>query len=372
MFALANYLGVLVRRFTARVFMQVYTRRQFASLLGLAAAAGAFGALGCSSAASQDQAGSSSQDASSWLEEDPKSATLFVFDTVVELRAYCSQELMDQAVERCNYFEERFSRTLEGSDVWNVNHAAGKPTQVAQETADIITQSLAYCEASEGLFDITIGAVSSLWDFVEGVKPDDADIKEAIKHIDYRGVTVDGTTVTLADPKAMLDLGGTAKGYIADALKTLFTQGGCVSGVLNLGGHVCLIGFKPDGSDWNVGVQDPNDDEQATIASIKRSDMSVVTSGLYERQFKADDGKTYYHILDPKTGYPVKTDLVSSSVVGADSLQCDALATLMFLLGHDKALDLLNTTDGLEGLVVSKKTDKVTQSKAKAFTLVGD
>ncbi len=351
--------------------MSTCTRRQFAKFLGLAAAMGAAGTWGCGSGDGDASAGAV-QDASSWLNEDPKSATLFVFDTVATLKAYCSQELMDQAVERCNFFEQHFSRTVEGSDIWNINHAGGQPTQVEQETADIITRSLEYCRQSNGLFDITIGAVSSLWDFVEGVKPKDSDVKEAVKHIDYNCVSVDGTTVTLSDPKAMLDLGGTAKGYIADSLKKLFTDAGCVSGLLNLGGHVCLIGGKPDGSDWNVGVQDPNDEEDSPIASVKCSDVSVVTSGLYERQFKADDGKTYYHILDPKTGYPVKTDLASSSVVGADSLQCDAFATWLFLLGHDKALKLLEETDGLEGLVVNKKTDAMTQTKASVFTPVED
>lgn len=348
--------------------MAICSRRQF---IKFACAAGALGALGSLSACSGAAQGTKASDkeAAQWLEEDPKSATLFIFDTVVTLKAYCSQELMDQAVERCNYFEEHFSRTVEGSDVWNINNAAGAPVEVAQETADIITRSLEYCRASDGLFDITIGAVSSLWDFVEGIKPSDEQIEQAMGHIDYRCVHVDGTTVTLDDPEAMLDLGGTAKGYIADDLKRLFTQAGCVSGVLNLGGHVCLIGGKPDGSDWNVGVQDPNDKSGATIASIKCKDVSVVTSGLYEREFKADDGKTYYHILDPKTGYPVKTDLVSSSVTGADSLQCDALATWLFLLGHDRALKLLEETDGVEGLVVNKKDDAVTQTSAGAFTI---
>lgn len=349
--------------------MGMYSRRQFIKFACAASALGVLGSLSACSATGQNGTKASDEEAAQWLEEDPKTATLFVFDTVVTLKAYCSQELMDQAVERCNYFEEHFSRTVEGSDIWNINNAAGAPVEVAEETADIITRSLEYCRASNGLFDITIGAVSSLWDFVAGVKPGDAELKEAVKHVDYNGVHVDGTTVTLDDPKAMLDLGGTAKGYIADDLRRLFTEAGCASAVFNLGGHVCVLGGKPDGSDWNVGVQDPNDESGATIASIKCKDVSVVTSGLYEREFKAKDGKTYYHILDPKTGYPVKTDLVSSSVVGADSLQCDALATWLFLLGHDKALALLEQTDGVEGLVVNKKSETVTQTTAGAFTI---
>ena len=313
---------------------------------------------GCSSAGEQEQ----------WLKEDPKTVTLFVFDTVVSLKAYCSQELMDQAAERCEYFEQHFSRTVEGSDVWNINHAAGAPVEVAQETAELISKSLEYCKKSDGLLDITIGAVSTLWDFVEGVKPEDSAIKAALPHIDYTGVKVEGTTVTLADPEAKIDLGGTAKGYIADDLKRLFTEGGCSSGIINLGGNALVFGGKPDGSEWTVGIQDPNGAAEEVIASIKGTDLSAVTSGLYERQF-VQDGVTYYHILDPKTGYPVETDLVSTSVVSEQSLDGDAYATIMFLKGRSAALELLEGTEGLEGLVVGSDGSIETTSGAN-FTLL--
>lgn len=343
------------------------SRRDFARAFFLAITAGSLGMLPACSSGSSASSSAGRQTQEDWLQQDPVTATLFLFDTVVNLKAYCSQDLMDQAIERCNYFEQKFSRTVEGSDIYNINNASGTPVEVAPETADLITKSLEFCKESDGLFDITIGAVSSLWDFVEGVKPDDAAVKQAVKHIDYRCVQVDGNTVTLADPAAMLDLGGTAKGYIADALKKLFNDGGCTCGILDLGGNVYVLGSKPDGSDWNIGVRDPNGSENDVVASVKGSDVSVVTSGLYEREFTSG-GKTYYHILDPKTGYPAKTDLVSSSVIGASSLVCDAYATWMFLLGHDKALDLLERTDGLEGVVVNPK-DKVSQTEAGLFEL---
>lgn len=282
--------------------------------------------------------------------DEPQERTLFLFDTVVTLKCYCSPEVMDAAAERCEYFEQHLSRTIEGSDVWNVNHAGGAPTEVAPETADLISRSLEYCEKSGGLFDITIGSVTSLWDFVEGVKPSDEAIAEAVKHVDYRGVHVDGTTVTLDDPAAMIDLGGTAKGYIADDLAGLFAKGGCTSGIINLGGNAYVIGAKPDGSPWNVGVQDPNGADQTVIAKVACKDASVVTSGLYERQFELD-GQLYYHILDPKTGYPVKTDLVSTSILTESSFDGDAYATWMFLLGRDAALDALESA-GIDALLV--------------------
>ena len=318
---------------------------------------------GTPSAAPQASSGSSA-DASVDIQE----ATLFVFDTVVTMKCSCSPELMSQAIERCQYFEQRFSRTIEGSDVWNINHAAGSAVQVAPETADIISKALRYCEQSGGLFDITIGAVTSLWDFKEGVKPDDAAIQEAVRHIGYQGVHVEGSTVRLDDPQAMIDLGGVAKGYIADDLAQLLRDGGCESGALNLGGNAYVIGAKLDGSKWNVGVQDPNGANQQVIAKIACADASVVTSGLYEREF-TKDGVLYYHILDPKTGYPVETDLVSSSVFSESSLDGDAYATWMFLLGHDKALELLESTEGLEGLVIDSD-GTIAMTKGAEFQLI--
>ena len=339
------------------------SRRQF---LGLASAA-ALAMSGCSAGGSSTGGGStgggvSSSGSTTSSEQASTSAsanttqqerTLFVFDTVVTLKCFCSEGLMDRAVDRCYYFEEHFSRTLEGSDIWNVNHASGKPVQVAPETADIVGKALTYCERSDGLFDITIGAVTSLWDFQKGVKPEDAAIKEAVRHIDYRGVHVNGDSIQLDDPQAALDLGGIAKGYIADDLAVLFREGGCMSGIINLGGNVYVIGARPDGSPWNVGIQDPNGVDQQIIAKVSCTDASVVTSGLYERAFE-QDGVRYYHILDPKTGYPVMTDLVSSSVFGKSSIDGDAYATWMFLLGCDAALALIESTPGLDALVVDE------------------
>lgn len=340
------------------------SRRRFCSLAGMSALAFALCGSGCatsggkpsstvtpaasSSAASAISASSAGADAG-WQER-----TLFAFDTVVTLKCACAAEVMNRAADRCAYFEKRFSRTLEGSDVWNVNHAGGTPVAVAPETADLVEKALTYCERSEGMFDITIGAVSSLWDFKEGVKPSDDAIQEAVRHVDYRGVHVQGSSVTLDDPQAALDLGGVAKGYVADDLARLFREGGCESGVINLGGNAYVIGSKPDGSSWNVGVQDPNaPTNQAIIAKVACTDASVVTSGLYEREF-TQDGVRYYHILDPKTGYPVQTDLVSSSVLTESSLDGDAFATWMFLLGSEAALSLAESIPGLEALFVTE------------------
>ena len=354
---------------------QALSRRNFVKLsLASACSLAMAGLLGGCAANSGAAAGSGSSSSgaetgsSSVASSEQQSITLFLFDTVIQISALCTAEFMDQISDRCQFFEDKFSRTKEGSDIWNINHAAGAPVEVQPETARCISAALGYSEQTDGLFDITIGAVSSLWDFVNGVKPEDAALQEAVGHVDYRGVKVEGTTVTLADPQAMLDLGGIAKGFITDDLVGMLREAGVQSASLSLGGNVYVLGPSFRGDDWNVGVQNPNGSANDVIAKIACRDKSLVTSGLYERSFTVDD-TLYYHILDPKTGYPVQTDLSSASVASDSSTDGDAYSTILFLLGHDKALDLLNSDDRFEGVLVDMN-DNPTISDGADFELV--
>lgn len=325
---------------------------------------------GCSAGQNDGGDGAAADDGADSAAYEVQSLTLFLFDTVIQISALCAPELMDRISERCQFFEDRFSRTKEGSDIWNINQAHGAPVEVSEETARCIEASLAYSKASDGLFDISIGAVSSLWDFVEGIKPDDDAIKEAVTHVDYRAISVDGTTVTLSDPEAMLDLGGIAKGFITDDLVSMLREAGCKSAMLSLGGNVYVLGESFRGDDWNVGVQDPNGAANDVIASIPARDKSLVTSGLYERSFTVGD-VLYYHILDPRTGYPVKTDLASASIVSDSSTDGDAYSTTLFLMGHDKAMELLNSDERFSGLLVDMN-DTATASDGSGFTLLNE
>lgn len=348
------------------------SRRRFLMLAAGSVCAMAMPAwlAGCSTGQNGEGDGATADDGADGAAYEVQSLTLFLFDTVIQISALCAPELMDRISERCRFFEERFSRTKEGSDIWNINQAHGAPVEVSEETARCIEASLSYSEASGGLFDISIGAVSSLWDFVEGIKPDDDAIKEAVKHVDYRTISVDGTTVTLADPDAMLDLGGIAKGFITDDLVSMLREAGCKSAMLSLGGNVYVLGESFRGDDWNVGVQDPNGTANDVIASIPARDKSLVTSGLYERSFTVDD-VLYYHILDPRTGYPAKTDLASASIVSDSSTDGDAYSTTLFLMGHDKAMDLLNSDERFSGLLVDMN-DTATASNGSRFTLLSE
>lgn len=333
----------------------VYTRRTFLSF-GAVALASLWCMTGCSARVSG--AGANPGDGSGM-----RSETVFAFDTVVTLSAFCDQAVMDAMIDRCFNFEALFSRTLASSDIGRINEAMGAPTEVDEKTADIVRRSLAYSEATDGGFDISIGAVSSLWDFKEGIVPAPEAIEEAVCHVDYRNVDIDGNVVTLLDPCAKLDLGGIAKGYIADDLAGYLVDAGCTSACINLGGTVKTVGRKPDGDPWHVGIQDPLGTRDQVIASLDVQDGALVTSGLNERQF-VEDGVRYWHILDPRTGYPVVTDLASASIVCSAAVDGDGYTKPLFMMSIDDALAWVESRQGIEAVLVDSSGEVLATSGA--------
>lgn len=320
----------------------VLSRRGF--LAGSLALCGAMplSLAACSSAAGED--------------DGSVQASFFCFDTLCSLGGSMERATLDAAVRRCQGFEQTLSRTIATSDVGRVNAAGGKPTAVDEATAELVELALGYCEESGGLFDITIGAVSELWDFRDGVVPSEEAVAQALPHVGWQGVHVDrsASTVTLADPKARLDLGGIAKGYVTDVVVGELAAAGVTSAYVNLGGNVAVLGAKPDGSPWSVGVRDPlaREGEERSVALVRTDAGSVVTSGLYERQFEAD-GQRYWHILDPRTGYPVQTDVVSASVFAERSLDGDGYTKPVLMLGREAGLAFARQR-GLDVLIVGQ------------------
>ena len=271
----------------------------------------------------------------------PVSEVTFACDTVVTVTAYAKRTIVEEAVAYCEELEKVLSRTVEGSDVWNINHADGKPVAVSDETRDVLTLALAVAAQSNGAFDPTIAGASTLWDFDadQPVLPDPALLSEAVRHIDYRKVQIDGNTVTL--PKDMqLDLGGVAKGYIADRVAHFLRERGVTSALLDMGGNIVAIGTKPNGEQWTVAVRDPFGTPQDYLEILQVCDQAVVTSGNYERCFVLD-GVLYHHILDPKTGMPVQNGTASVTIIAESSALADALTTACFVLGEKDAQALL-------------------------------
>lgn len=301
---------------------------------------------------------------------EPVSKTDFYLNTTctIEIRGMAedeASEIIDNAFAECGRYEGLFSRTLENTDISKVNNANGQKVTVSPETAGLIMQGLTLAEETDGLFDITVGQLTDLWNFsaAEPKVPADDKIKETLPTIGYEGVHLHETTVQLDDGETWLDLGAIAKGYIADRLVEFLEDQGVTCGIVNLGGNIVTIGTKEDGSKWNIGLEAPYSDRQEMIGGIEMEDMTVVTSGTYERYIEKD-GKKYHHILDPETGYPVDSDIISVSISSkkGNSGLCDGYSTVCLLLGREKAEEFMKDKDGFEYCIVDTK-GKIYQSE---------
>ncbi len=288
----------------------------------------------------------------------PISRTDFAFDTVITITVYDKEDAnaLTDCFSLAEHYETLFSRTLEGSDVSRINSAGGAPVQVDPETIDLLESALSYARLSGGVFDPTIGAVSSLWDFSsgKGEVPAASDIEEAVRTVDYTEVTVDreNCLVQLLNKDARIDLGGIAKGYIADRMKDTLLSHGVENAIINLGGNVLVIGNKPDGSAYHIGIQKPFAGEGTPLAELPLSDMSLVSSGVYERYFEKD-GELYHHILDTKTGYPVRNNLLGVTIRSRKSVDGDALSTICFALGLENGLSLIESIPDTEAVFIT-------------------
>jgi len=293
------------------------------------------------------------------------SKTALLLDTVVTLTYYeaSDADAVDAALELCKDYEMVFSRTDPDSELYKLN-AAGTQA-VSDELLCVLRTALNYCNATDGAFDVTMGGVSALYGFSSEhpSAPDDATLRDALNHVGYENLQIDGNTVTLGDPEAVIDLGAVAKGYIADRMRDSLAANGVERAIIDLGGNVLCLGTKPDGSDFRVAIRDPQGDASSTIVTVNVHDGCVVTSGVYERSFE-QDGVTYHHILDRSTGRSMRNGLLSVSILGAESLQCDALSTVCFVLGPEKGLALIESLEGYEALFI---TDDMVLHKSTGF-----
>ena len=270
----------------------------------------------------------------------------YAFNTIITLQAYADAErcapAFDAARAASRLFERRLSRTLPHSDISRLNAAAGGRVAVHADTAELLRAAIGYCADSEGAFDVTVGSVVRLWTFHEGVVPARADVERALAHVDWRTLRVSdaetdgGSWAQLDDPQAAVDVGGIAKGWIADRLAALLERHGLDSFVVNLGGNVMAHGEKPDGSPWRVGLQDPHG-KNSIVGAVAVRDASAVTSGVYERCFERD-GVFYHHILDPKTGFPAVTDAAGATVVARRSIDAEGFSTTLLALGIERGI----------------------------------
>lgn len=305
--------------------------------------------------------------------ELPVTAQNFFFDTVCSITVYAMEgtggnagKAIETAFEECRRYEQLLSRTLEGSEIWQINHSGGRPAACSEETFTVIEKGLWYGERTGGKFDITIGPAEDLWDFHgesgEAAEiPGAVELADAMEHVDYRKVILDPEklTVTLEDPLMELDLGGIAKGYIADRLCHTLRTNGVRSAIVNLGGNIACIGEKVTGSGtaapFRIGVETPYSDRTRITGSMEMVSATAVTSGIYERYITVN-GKEYHHILDAETGYPAETDVVGVTITGplGTSMECDALSTSCLLLGTLDGMKLIEEMNGFEAVFIDR------------------
>ena len=269
------------------------------------------------------------------------SSTRILMDTVVNIEAEAEQSVINEAMAICEMQEKLFSRTLEGSEISRLN--GGEAFSVSNKTKELIEKALFYSAKTNGAFDITVGSVSGLWDFGEGVLPSDNDIKANLPLVDYKKIEISGNDINLNGTK--IDLGGAAKGYATDEIRDFLKARDVKNAIINLGGNLYIMGDKQD-----IGIKNPFGD--GSIATLRVSDTAVVTAGTYERCFEKN-GEKYHHILDTKTGYPVKSDLVSVTVISDDATDADILSTSLVCMGYENGLNFIENTEGVEAIFIT-------------------
>lgn len=279
----------------------------------------------------------------------------FCLDTIVQISLYdsYSSDILNHCFDICNEFELIFSSTDENSELYKINHSQYKleSQSISDDLYQVISEGLYYSQLSNGQFDITIGAVSSLWDFQSDTPqlPDQQQLWEKLKTVSYKNIELEKNSIRYLNEETMIDLGGIAKGYIADKIKEYLLEQDVGSALINLGGNVLCVGDKND-EDFVIGLTDPTATSNSLL-SLNIADLSVVTSGTYQRYFEIE-GKRYHHILDPQTGYSYDNGLAAVTIVSSSSIQGDALSTICFALGKDEGIKLLDSLKGVYGCFV--------------------
>ena len=268
--------------------------------------------------------------------------------------------------------EDLISWRVEGSDVEQLNQAAGTDfLEIDQRTWNVLRTSLDVCQASGGAFDITIAPISWLWDFDENPRLPQAEAIEALlPAVNYEDVSLleDGTAA-LQTHSTALDLGAVGKGAACDAAVDAYEEAGINRAVVSVGGSVGVYGEKPGGQPWTIALRDP--DTEGSLGTLSLASGFLSTSGSYEKQF-TEDGVTYHHLLDPDTGYPAESGLLSVTVWSGSGTLSDALSTACFVLGLEDSLPVLEQFDSEAVFITEDHQIYVTEGLADAFSLTGE
>jgi len=277
--------------------------------------------------------------------------------------------IIDAVLREFHRIEKKFSLNEQNSDISIINRSK-QPVEVDEETAFVIERALTLARATDGAFDPALGNLISLWgfdrinqtDFNPRV-PTDSEIEAALSRCGYENVSIEKGIVTMSND-VKLDLGAIVKGYAIDrAIAIAREMDPLATGYVDAGRDIGIIGAKFKGEYWSIAVQDPRGDSGDYLDVVYLKKGSIVTSGDYERFFIID-GVRYHHILNPKTGYPVRKT-ISTTIISPDAMDADALSTAAFVLGSEFSSVLMPVLGG-QGLFVDEQL-KTTQTQGWSF-----
>jgi len=298
----------------------------------------------------------------------PHEQHFMAMDTFMHFTIYGDSSTAVQAQEEILSLDRLLSVTDKGSEVYAINHRTAQTSTLSPELTALLEQTLILARQTQGAFDPTVYPVVRAWGFTSGTYqvPEQEDLDRLLPLVDHTAPLLEGNALTLPND-VQLDFGGIAKGWAGDRAAQLLRGAGVTSAILRLGGNIHTIGTKPDGSLWNVGIEDP--DSGGTLGTVSVADLAVVTSGSYQRFFTAN-GQTYHHIIDPSIGRPADSGLTSVTVVGKHGTRCDALSTALFVMGLEDATQFWRDYRDFEAVFVSEDGSvSITAGLEDSFTL---
>ena len=306
-----------------------------------------------------------------------KRSVLDLLGTTCEITLYAggSASAIDAAFSRISEIDTAMTISKPGSEVDRVNSAAGRhPVKVAPDVYLVIKRGLEFSALGNGAFDITVAPLVRLWGIgtPQARVPRPDEIREALALVGHNYVRLQDAarTVLLEKPGMGIDLGSIAKGYAADEAARVLAERGVTGALINLGGNILVLGKKPDGALWRIGIQNPEEPRGTPLGVVEVAGGSVTTAGTYERYFDSG-GKRYFHILDARTGYPAWNGLAAVSIVAADSISADGWDTVVFTQGLEAGRSLVESARGaIEAVFITEKREiYVTPRLRPKFTL---
>ena len=291
-----------------------------------------------------------------------KRTSIRMMGTIIDLMVEhdSPDAVLAEATKRLGIYEQRFSANDSTSELMQINHLAGKaPLAVHPDLFHLIKVGKYHSSAPGSHLNIAIGPLVQTWriGFGDAKVPNAEEIQRLLEITDPNKILLSekDQTVFLQQEGMAIDLGAVANGYIADLLTAYFKEAGVASALINLGGNVVVFGPSQNHEDpyWRIGIQNPLLPRAHYSAVLKIQNQSAVTSGVYERRLEAQ-GKHYHHILDPKTGYPAETDVISLTVVADDSVDGEIWTTRFFGQPVDVILATLDRSEAIDGILIMK------------------